>query len=357
MAHEMVKGIDTLISANNETPWHGIGTVFAGYPTTEEAKEKSGTMYTVVSSPMKCNVPSVDDPNTMVEIEIPYQKALIRTDHNIVLGTVGEKFTIYQNADMWRLAEEFMGLMSSVGVETAGTLREGRTSWIMLKNKDDYEVVKNDPLNNYFLMRNGFDGKTPISLLFTNIRVVCNNTLTAALKGASETFNLKHTANVEAELKELKQALAASMKYQELFKTGLSVLAKKEMSVDDTKQFVETEIFPLPKNVTVNVSEIMNNGVKIDVDSLKGKGITIRNKNLETFWELYETGKGSDIKGVKNTAYGIFNAFSEMIDHRGNIRVTDQRPDSNEGRFENVMFGAGASKKAEVFTKLLEYAA
>lgn len=68
---------------------------------------------------------------------------------------------------------------------------------------------------------------------------------------------------------------------------------------------------------------------------------------------LIETGAGTDIKGVKGTAYGLYQALTEYADHEKVMRVHGDR-DENEIRFENAFFGTNANFKANCFKKVHE---
>lgn len=346
MSHELYEN-DQMFSVN-EVPWHGLGNIIDHVPTIEEAIIASGLEWNVSSKKMFIN----DDNDNL--IQVPAQNALVRNDTLQVLGVVGDRYEIYQNSDMWQFIDVFQK-ETGIHLETAGSLRNGRTTWVLAKNdKEILEVVKNDPIEEYFLFRNSFDGSTPISLMFTNIRVVCNNTLTSALKGANNIFNVRHTKSSGDQLKEVHKALKAQYKFKVKFIEGLETLSRFQMGDTDINNFLENTLFPLKAQNIQDIDDTTKN--IIDISEMKGRGITVRNNKIEAIRELIAAGAGTDIPGVYGTAYGVYQAVTEWADHNKTVRLVGDR-DEKEAKFENAFYGSGSQFKANAFNELLKIAA
>lgn len=71
--------------------------------------------------------------------------------------------------------------VSGFALETAGVLRGGRKIWTPARTGQSSTLKGNDVTNAYVLLATACDGKLATSAQFTSIRVVCNNTLAAAL--------------------------------------------------------------------------------------------------------------------------------------------------------------------------------
>lgn len=358
MAH-MIEEHDTMFSVK-ERPWHGLGTIILTAPDVEEAKIISGLNWKASIQPLK--VPMIT-PTIIGGVEYPSERmlpveghnAIVRNDKNIVLGIVGNRYEIYQNDDMWSFIDAFQK-QSGIKLETAGSLKNGRTTWVLAKNGAN-ETIKNDPIDEFFLFRNSFDGTTPISCMFTNIRVVCNNTLTAALKGARNIFNVRHTGSTKEQIYEVQKALGFRQEYQANFKLALEKLSKYKMGAIATDKFLSEVIFPKPRDIsgqtnvlnpTFNVSD-----KAIDIPKM---AVTIRANKIESVLKLVESGRGSDIPGVKGTAYGLWNALTEYSDWEKQVKVSKGR-DIKEVKFENAFFGTGATFKNDCFQELMKIAA
>lgn len=58
-------------------------------------------------------------------------------------------------------------------------------------------------MEQYLFLTTSHDGSESITIAFTPVRIVCNNTLNAALNNCSNTIKIKHTSNAQARLKEV----------------------------------------------------------------------------------------------------------------------------------------------------------
>ena len=336
MAHQ-IELHDQMFSVRQK-PWHGLGNIIMDYPTIPEAIAASGLNWT---TSLKEMVVPMDIQGHKFKINVPNQFAIIRNDIHRVLGTVGNRYQIYQNSDMWQFIEEFQK-QSGMKLETAGSLRNGQTTWVLAKNTC-FEPLKGDPIEEYFLFKNSFDGCSPISCMFTNIRVVCNNTLTAALRDTKNIFNVRHTKSASEQIKEVQKALLLKTKYQHQIGDLFEKLTKIKMNTKKTESFVSEIIFPAFNT-------------KKDNEELSQKAETRRKNKIEQIISLVDSGTGTNIPGVKGTAYGLFNALTEWSDHEKTMKVGEDR-DEKEVRFENVFFGTGSKFKADCFNELIKLAA
>ena len=62
-------------------------------------------------------------------------------------------------------------------------------------------MVKGDPVESYLVFTNSHDGSTGVKILFTPIRVICENTLNAAIKNSTNYVSFRHTKNVNNKFK------------------------------------------------------------------------------------------------------------------------------------------------------------
>jgi len=338
MAHELMEH-DEMMSVR-ERPWHGLGVVIEDYPTIEEAKEHSGLNW---SASVRPSFYLAGDEY----IRIPGTNAVVRDDVDVVIGTVGDRYEVYQNNEMWDFIDSFQ-FETGCKLETAGSLRNGATTWVLAKN-GTVEYVSGDPVEEYFLFRNSFNGSTPIMAMFTNIRVVCNNTLSAAIRGAGNIFKVKHTLNAENQLIEVRRALGLREKYRDKLNDAMQTLTGVAMTERKIMDVLATDIFPEPKQT------IQKGGNVISMKEISKKAITVRKNKINAVLELVENGAGADIPGVKGTAYGLYQALTEWTDHEKSVKVVNNRV-REEVRFENAFWGTGAQFKEDCFKKLLKMA-
>jgi hypothetical protein len=105
--------------------------------------------------------------------------------------------------------------------------------------------------------------------------------------------------------------------------------------------------------------EIINKVTRSKLDEAEARealeGKEDKNRAAEKIFELVEIGKGTEIPGVKGTAYGLLNAFTEYVDHHRPVRRLDGRPLA-EARWETITTGSGARLKDKAFKTIYQYA-
>ena len=127
-------------------------------------------------------------------------------ENNHFLSVVGSKYGVVQNSK----AFEFIDLMTSgtLGaeqtpvIETAGILNDGARMYVTAKMPGKFFIDGDDGdgIDDYILFTNTHDGSGAVMALFTPIRVICQNTLNAAIRGAQNKVAFKHTLNVNDKL-------------------------------------------------------------------------------------------------------------------------------------------------------------
>lgn len=357
MSHEILEHDNLVYVMRNraDVPWHGLGKPVQEDDDFETVKWESGILWKASLAPMEaqyvfCKL--ADGSEIKIPLKVPNQYAIVRDDIRMVLGTVGNRYDIYQNETMWDFIEEFQKL-SGIKLETVGSLRNGRTTWVLAK-KGEIEAVSGDPIEEYFLFRNSFDGSTPIQVMFTNIRVVCHNTLTMAINGARNIFAVRHTKSAEEQLKLVQKALGLRFKYQAAVQEAVAKMVNTPVTDAQVKDILQNRIFPMPQKISQTVDD--KGEQVISLAEATERTIQARENRINTVIELLETGAGTDIKGVKGTLWGFWNGLTEFADHVKGIRVTDGT-NAQEAKFVNALFGTGATFKADTYTELMKLAA
>jgi hypothetical protein len=85
-------------------------------------------------------------------VVVPDRYAIVREDINYPLSVVGGAYEPFQNSDLFDFIGRFCRDTGS-SIETAGSLRNGRTVWALAKNKVT-EYLASDPIEKYFLIKN-----------------------------------------------------------------------------------------------------------------------------------------------------------------------------------------------------------
>ena len=354
MSHEFESGVYA-----REGAWHGHGTVVEGALTTLEAFTKSGLDWPGGVEKRPLFVPSSRYdlnaiPETLLEastlpdgrsaktlldpIHVADQFAVIRNMDNAVLGVVGPAYQVIQNVEMFDFLDALTTGEDRVAKwASAGSLRGGRNVWALLDLPDSEIVVgKEDRLLPYLLITNAHDGSAACRVIPTTVRVVCMNTLQAAIAGEFRdlTVTIRHTGDVTNKIAEAKLMLAQAGAMFGAFEKVANELATKPVARKDFDALVE-ELFPTPaEDATDAVKTRMENKRELLAAAV------VEERKL--------------LAAPDMTAWTLLNGVTRFVDHAQRVQLRGR--DVGEARFENSFIGTGAALKAKAAAKLIELA-
>jgi len=207
MAHNLdfSKGAAAFVS-HKLAAWHGLGTVLDNPLTVNDALSAGGLDFQVIKLPNFHFIPAVNfQPAKQIMSDESF--FTFRTDTGAVLGSkLGKDYTVLQNSDALNLVDEILQ-QGKATIETAGAIDGGRKVFVTLKYNRDIIVSGQDRVNEFCLITTSHDGSLAITAKPVNIRVVCENTLRAALGQKSDAIKIRHTSNAELRLSEAMRVL------------------------------------------------------------------------------------------------------------------------------------------------------
>ena len=186
---------------NGERAWHGQGVVTEGTLPAREAFETADALFTVEKRELLYPIDNdvAIEPNIVVHKDRTFQPSgsfgVIRTDTQTLLGVVSKQYEIVQNDSLLRMAEF---IREEVDMDCVIVLSDGaKVCFPSTLRGAQTDIVPGDTVKRRIVGYLGHDGKTGCGAKFTNIRVVCQNTLTAALSesGARSSITHKNGAN------------------------------------------------------------------------------------------------------------------------------------------------------------------
>lgn len=300
-----------------EPAWHGLGQVVPEALTAKDAIIQAGLDWDVVKSPVYFG----ED-----KTEIPNRHAIVRTDNNVPLGIVGKEYTPVQNREAFTFFDPLVSDKEAI-YHSAGALGKGERVWILAKLPTDIVIGKDDLIKNYLLIFNAHDASSALTALLTPIRVVCNNTLTAALHSAANRISIRHTQNVHDNLFEAHRLLGLSNRYRDEVENAFNFLSSKQIGQDFLTKTLD-ELFSF-------------------VDG-EGNVQQFNGRIKEKIVEIFESNVGGqDLPTCKGTAFGLYNAVSFYYDNVRDYKTADRRAITN-------WFGGGVNMKQKAFNKILK---
>jgi phage/plasmid-like protein (TIGR03299 family) len=280
--------VETMFSAL-ETPWHKLGTVTDGVLTANDALVTAGLDWRVELKDLwyQSNIRNEAIGNKEL-MQVPDKYAVVRDSDNSCLGTVGSKYTPLQNRDAFTFMDNIVD-SGEAKYETAGSLFNGKNIWILmnLENVEGISQVDGDDIKPYMLLSNSHDGSSALKVTMTPIRVVCNNTLRMALKGANQQISVRHTSGISNQVDYARQSLGLVVDYYSSFQEQVERMIDQEVADEKFYDILE-KLFPRPSDEEMEKPRVEAN--------YKNKIANIKSNYVQ------ETHVG--------TAWGVFNAFN-----------------------------------------------
>lgn len=313
----MSANVETMAFAD-ATPWHGIGEKISDESCydSEVVKELSGLNWMVGLEPM-----FLADGR-----KVECRQATVRSTDKSILGTVGPRYTPLQNDKAFNFFKPFLETKSAA-LHTAGSLDEGRRVWILAKlNLDSADIVPGDTVEKFLLLSNSHDGGPSIRIGFTPVRVVCSNTLAMAHSSdASKLIRIRHHKSVEKTLEEVRDVMNVANAEFEATAIQYRALASRQVNKEDLEKYIK---------IVLGVDE---------------EEIKTRTRNtIDGIINLFETGKGANIPGVRGTYWGAYNSVTEWL--------TWERGHNTDTRLNSLWFGDSANVNKSALETALEMA-
>lgn len=188
MAHQ----VETMFSGSMVTPWHKLGKIVDGTPTTADAIKLAGLDWRVRLEELQLAAAEWRTPQAVPA------RAAVRDSDGRILGVVGAGYTVLQNSEAFAVAD---GLAErGARWETAGSLSDGSRVWMLCRMRPSdggEEICRGDVVHPYLLITTSHDGSAAVRVQLTSVRVVCANTLRMSLQnGRGDGISIRHTSGV-----------------------------------------------------------------------------------------------------------------------------------------------------------------
>lgn len=316
MAHELdfsTGGAAFAEFGDRLTAWHQHG---VNIPETDFAGKTTAEKIGVVMEKARLNW--MVEPDDVYDVHgnmIDGWKAYRRDDTGYLMGVFPESYTVMQNRDLFSLVEPLFDV-GMLEWDTAGALRGGEDVWALMRFNPNDAAVKAwfeaEGVKLYALLSNNHSRKRLLTIMETPVKVVCANTLGAAVGSLGRRARvagrypgavlLRHTRNVKSLSVEAVTTLWGTLteRYGKLQESYL-LLKNRFLNAEEFEANVLDILSPLP--------EIPEDGGDGRFEAAMVRAIDRRvlvNK-------LYQ-GEGRGIDGTP-TAWNAYMATSEAIDH------------------------------------------
>lgn len=308
-----------------EPPWHGLGKCVPSSVPASEMIIAAGLDWRVWMQP----APGAryDETTGGYERYLTMRNAIDGEADDVMLGVVGPGYVPLQNVDAFRFFEPFVGKGKWARFETAGALGHGERVWVQAKLRGTMCVGRDDEINRFLLLSNAHDGSGAVTVRFTGVRVVCQNTLNLALVDGTKTVAIWHTRRLHARLHR-----------------------EQVTKLNELKQMSES--------VFAEARDLFEKMAEYRMDGLKRRGYLERlhprtphqiQNRMEPLrwlrvWKVLEDDNVTPPR-TRDTLWGLYNAVVREEDFRAT------REKNADARLNRVWFGRGSDLKLKALVE------
>jgi phage/plasmid-like protein (TIGR03299 family) len=309
-------------ASNSEVAWHGLGQVVKGAMTAEEAIKNANLDYEVDKAKVQFF------PATDKQIWVEGHYATYRKDTYDYLGMVKSRYEIVQNRDAFGFFDSIIDEGEAI-FETAGALGNGERIFLVAKLPSDFEIG-GEKIEKYIMLTNSHDGSSSVIAGMTNIRVVCNNTLQAALKGLENKVSINHISGAKDKLKEAHRVMGIASNYSNQVQDIFNQMADRKMTEGQYRDYFEAIFTPEYKTAMTAAEE---------------KEMSTRLKNMiEGTTQFAFTHPTQTTDAANGTLWGAYNAVSGYYNYIKTFKST-------EDKFNSQFFGVANKKMLKSFNQ------
>jgi len=321
----MAANIDSMFY-HGAVPWHGLGTKLEHAATAAEAIAAAGLSWEVKQEPIFLAGSSTP---------LDGYKANVRGDNRALLGVVGDVYRPLQNKESFSFFDAVVGEKLAI-YHTAGALGNGSRVWILAKLPGELRVIGDDITEKYLLLTNTHDGTSAVNIMFTPIRVVCQNTLNVALRDNSRRQSIRHTASMGLRVADVRDGLGIINARFSVFEEAARALCAVQVNAAGWRSYLGA----------VGVIPAEEASLTLGARRMSTRASNI----MDEVSDLFEHGKGNNLPGVRGTAWAAFNAVAEYVDYR---RTARGGVSPAAARAASLLFGSGADLKQKAWDQAL----
>jgi phage/plasmid-like protein (TIGR03299 family) len=300
-----------------QKPWHGLGVEVEEGISTEAMMVAAGLDWAVEKRPLYYRV-GKDSRRVYKD-----RYALVRATDDQPLSLCGPRYQPVQNKDVFNFFSKFVEA-GHMKMHTAGSLMNGKFVWALAKVGDSFTVGSrmgvSDRTEGYLLLMSPHEAGRSMIIQHTSVRVVCWNTLNAALgaglKGSEGAFKFGHVRAFDQKAQEEAEiALGLSREHLRVLRTQAEELVEKKVSAEWSEEYLK-RVFKLDDaSLKARAAEDVDPDVRTRTSPVLVKA---RAALLHA--------PGQDLGTAVGTAWGAFNAVTYTVDHLlGNSRDKTMR--------------------------------
>lgn len=318
MSHDLMQNADGSFAyvGAREPAWHRLGKTYTDRDglTVQEVLDDLD-VGEIVGVPMSGDVITVNGVTRAVQPRYQGTYRVRKNGEVHPLGIVGSEYHIIQEREGFAFIDNVIDSGEAL-VSAAGLLNDGRRSFCCLRLPEGVLVGGQDAVDMYAMVTMGHDGSLSLKGAVTPIRTVCQNTVTAGLATAVQSFTIRHTKKAADRMKSAQELLRITYAYTDEWAAEMDKLVTAKVTKDEFDKMVERLYAPKEPNPSTRAKSDFQR----KRDSLMG------------FWDA-----GTQ-DGIRGTAWGAWNSIVEWADWAKPVRNVPKGQEDLR-RFERSLQG------------------
>lgn len=273
---------------------------------------------------------------------ITHKRMNVRSDNGAPLGLTGATYSPINNRELGAfltpIVESGAGKFTRAGhfrngVYVFGTVQLGEDVILDLPVDGGW---KKEELRPMLYMTSSHDGTHPWRADLMVMRLICTNGL--MLPVAAHSMMLRHTGDTAKKMAQARAAIALWTNYLPKFEAAATRLVAKKMTWEEIVGFT-TKLFP---------SQREKNGEEAAAQTEERRAALLATLRM-----------APDLEGVRDTAWGVYNAVAQFTDHvvpfRPGNSTNPDRPNggtADDRRFLSIVDGGVSELKDKAYALL-----
>lgn len=356
---------NNMIAFRGETPWHGLGVQVTDGMTGQDMLVAAKMNWKVQRRSLAmrdCNG------NGLLAEQLKGFRAIVREDTNEVFQVATDRYYPVQNGHVVDFFREYCEA-GHAKLETVGALQGGRKVWALAKLNGGSSVNLQgvDELNGYMLLATSHDGSLQTVGKATQIRVVCWNTMSAALglgtgnklQKQDGMFTMKHSAKwTVAKADEARRVMGMAIEQIAVTNELSEKLSRVAIDEAGRVEYVtrllggETlleQVIAGPASQSGQAGKATLDAILDDHDAKQNGGpVDVIGRLGKAILEAIIESPGAELVTAKDTMWGAVNGVSYYTDH--------VRGRSQDTRLSSAWFGQSDQLKSKAVRVACEMA-
>ena len=241
----------------------------------------------------------------------PNAYGTFRTDNNVPLGVVKQKYEVVQNRDAFAFFDNAIGRGEAVW-DKAGWFGNGEKIVVTAKLPGTIDGPEGSPIDKYLVFANSHDGSCSVNIMFTPVRIICTNMLNSALNNADSYIRIRHTSSASSRLDFAEGIIAAAIEQAKSAEEIYKSLGKCRMTEDNVIKYLSETVLSEAEQNAIREFDPVNGLKKLlqrDYYCMESTGISMRKANtFAKMYDYYLNGIGQN--EILGTAWGAYNAVT-----------------------------------------------